>query len=407
MLPGPRTEQAMPPGAPAARRGGHRLVFANHLRGLAALTVVLGHMIAVYWGAREIVAAYTATPLQLGPPSNLYPLIVRPWLNLGPLGVATFFLISGLVVPISLDHHSRATFLVARAFRIFPTFVVGALLCLGVVWLNGRFWGLPFPPGFDGRVVGSTLLLVQDLTGAADFTLVAWTLCIELKFYLLVAVFAPAVRRGNMSVVFAIAFAALAANAAWTSPLLQPWIERWPQIGQIGLESTYVVFMLIGVLFNYHLRGLIGTFAFAAGVLALAAIFAVCSGIGPLAVEFPVTPANYGYALSAFSLLYAARRWIRPFKPLDALAAVSFPLYVVHSLIGYSTLKLLILSVGLGYRSALAVTLATVLACAAALHATVERWSIGVGKRLATRNRPPSRLAHVPAPAPLPRSQEA
>ena len=73
-----------------SRSGEHRLVFANQLRGLAALSVVFGHMIAVYWGARDVVAAFTATPLQLGPPSALYPFIVRPWLNLGPLGVAVF-----------------------------------------------------------------------------------------------------------------------------------------------------------------------------------------------------------------------------------------------------------------------------------------------------------------------------
>ena len=366
-------------------RDGHRLIFANQLRGLAALSVVFGHMIAVYWGPRDVVAAFTATPIQPGPPSSLYPLIVHPWLNLGPFGVATFFLISGLVVPISLDSHSRLTFLVARAFRIFPTFVAGASLCLGIVWLNSRFWELPFPPGFDVKVIGGTLFLAQDYLGVADFTLVAWTLCIELKFYIVVAVFAPAIRRGSVSILFAIAFAALAMNVAWTSPSLQPWLEDWPQIGQAGLESTCIVFMLIGVSFHYHLRGVITTPMFFVSVFSLASLYLICSFVGPLSVEYPVTPANYGYALTLFSIIYAFRRFMRPLRPLDFLASVSFPLYVVHSLLGYSALKFFMLYLGLGYRLALVFTIALALGCATLLHRTVERWSIAVGKRIGKR----------------------
>ncbi len=380
--------------------GGHRLVFANHLRGVAAMSVVFGHLIAVYWGPRELVAAFTATPVQLGPPSFLYPLIARPWLNLGPFGVAIFFLISGLVVPISLDHHSRASFLAARLLRIFPTFVTGAVLCLGVVWLNSRFWGLPFPPGFDAGTIAGTLLLVQDAFGTTDFTLVAWTLCIELKFYLVVAIFAPAIRRGSVGTIFAIAFAALAVDLAWGSPVLEPWWEAWPQFAQMCVEAHCIVFMLIGVLFNYHLRGLLRAPAFAAGICALSAISLAGLLVGPQAAEYPLTPANYGYALVLFSALYALRRFVRPFKPLDGLAAVSFPLYVVHGLTGYSTLKFLILWVGLGYRTALVLTIATVLACATVLHVTVERWSIRAGKRLAKR-RHPAAAGLEPAPVHL------
>ena len=366
------------------------------------MSVVFGHLIAVYWGPRDIVSTFTATPIQPGPPSSLYPLIVHPWLNLGPLGVAIFFLISGLVVPISLDHHSRLTFLVARVFRIFPTFIAGALLCLGVVWLNSRYWDLPFPPGFDVRVIGGTLLLIQDYLGAADFTLVAWSLCVELKFYFLVAIFAPAIRRGDVSILFTVAFAALAVNLAWTSSPLAPLLEDWPVIAQAGRESTYISFMLIGILFNYHLRSLISNFVFGTCIVCLAIIFLMCFYIGPLTIEFPTTPVNYGYALTIFSLIYIVRRHLRPFRPIDFLASVSFPLYIIHSLLGYSALKLLILGLGLGYRFALALTIATVLACAVLLHRTVERWSIKVGKRIGRRRTSPL----APSKAPTARSRE-
>lgn len=367
------------------RQKQHRLVFANHLRGLAALSVVLAHMIAVYWGPRELVSAYTATPDQLGPPSSLYPFICRSWLNLGPLGVATFFLISGLVVPISLAHHSRLTFLGARALRIYPVFIAGALIALCAVRLNGLFWDLPFPPDFDPRVIWGTLLLVPDLLGVTDFTLVCWTLSIELRFYLLVALVIPAIRRGDTRWIVAVAGSAFAAHCLWNVGIVQDYAANWPQIVSVVMDLNYIVFMLIGVLFNYHLRGLLTTPRFGAGVMVLSAVFAIDEYIGPLKGEFPITPANYGYALVAFSLFYAARRWIKPFKPLDALAAVSYPLYASHSIVGYSLLKLFILQFGIGYRYALVLTLAGVLTLATGLHLTVERWSIVRGKRLARR----------------------
>jgi peptidoglycan/LPS O-acetylase OafA/YrhL len=69
--------------------------------------------------------------------------------------------------------------------------------------------------------------------------------------------------------------------------------------------------------------------------------------------------------------------------PLDALAAISFPLYAIHALMGYSLLKLFMLEGGLDYLPSLAITIALVILAATALHVTVERWSIAAGRRLA------------------------
>ena len=98
-----------------------RLIFANQSRGLAALSVVGSHWVGVYFGSPDSVAAATATPLETGPVPALFGVFAQPWFNFSPFGVALFFLISGLVIPISLDNHNRAGFTLARALRIFPT----------------------------------------------------------------------------------------------------------------------------------------------------------------------------------------------------------------------------------------------------------------------------------------------
>lgn len=263
---------------PSSERRGRRLAFANQLRGLAASAVVVSHLLGVFWADRGLVAAATASPAQPRGAPPWAALLAQPWFNPGPFGVAIFFLISGLVIPISLGAHSRPGFLLSRAFRIYPTYLaaLAALAVnLGVVWAGSRFWGLPFEA--KPRLLAANALLIQDVLGWESIDLVSWTLCVELKFYLLMALLAPAVRRGGVAPLFAVAAVVLAFNLASHSPLFTPTGKtRHGLIGFMSREGFYVVFMLTGVLFNYRLRGLLRLPAFLAGTAGLFLIFVVC-----------------------------------------------------------------------------------------------------------------------------------
>jgi peptidoglycan/LPS O-acetylase OafA/YrhL len=364
-----------------------RLIFANQLRGLAAFSVMLSHLIGVFWAERSVVAAATSSPAQPGDVPSLFWLVAHPWFNFGPFGVAIFFLISGLVIPISLGVHSRPSFLLARILRIYPTYLAALAVDLGVVWAGSRYWGLPF--GHSAHTILANALLIQDFLAEPSIDLVNWTLCIELKFYLLMALLASAIRGGSVAALFAVAAGALAFNLAASTPLLASVAAAWPGlIDVVSHESFYVVFMLIGVIFNYRLRGLLSLHALFASVAGLLLLFVACWRSGALAGQYPVVTANYVYALALFGALFMLRRWIRETRPLDALAAVSYPFYLIHGLVGYSLLKVLMLAGGLGYVAALAITVPIVLAVATILHLGVERWSIVVGKRLAVAKPP-------------------
>lgn len=384
-----------PQGAsPSPAREGHRLIFANQLRGLAALAVMVAHLVGVYWGSREVVGLTTSSPPQLGEVPGVFALVSQPWFNFGPFGVAVFFLISGLVIPISLGAHSRGSFILARLLRIYPTYLAALAVNLAVVWWASRHWELPFAHGQS--IILANALLLQDLLVKPTVDLVNWSLLVELKFYLVMALLAPAIRRGSVSALFAVAFAALAATMALTSPVFAPAVGAWraPANG-VAFSMPYLVFMLIGVLFNYRLRGLLSAPGLIAGTAGLGVLFVACWRTSPFPDGYPLLLANYGYALAVFAGLFLLRRHLRPFRPLDALAAISFPLYLIHSLVGYSLLKLLMIGAGLGYYAALAVTVPAVFVVAALLHVTVEQWSIRAGKRLAPRPGPPGWLARL------------
>jgi peptidoglycan/LPS O-acetylase OafA/YrhL len=371
----PQPRQTKPP----------RLRFANQLRGVAALAVACSHLIGVFWVMRDFAALATATPVQAGPNPPLVALVSHPWFNLGPFGVGVFFLISGLVIPFSLQRHSRGSFLLARLLRIYPTYVAALLIEVAVVHANSTFWQRPFPYG--AWTVLSNCLLIQDLVGQPSIDLVNWTLCVELRFYVVVALVAGAVRRGSMAALAGIAMAAAglvaaAAAGAFGPPGPDPVLLSYA----VSTESLFIVFMLIGVVFNFHLRGCIGTAALLGSVAALGGLFAACWRMSALSYQYPGVPLNYACALGLFGALYAVRSRIPANPVLDAMAAISFPFYLVHSLIGYSVLKLLVVVWQVGYPLALAGAVLAVVALATGLHLTVESSSVRWGHWLSLRS---------------------
>jgi peptidoglycan/LPS O-acetylase OafA/YrhL len=361
-----------------------RLIFANQLRGLAALSVLGSHLVGVYWGMSGFVALATATPVQDGsPPAALYAVFHQSWLEFGPLGVGVFFLISGLVIPVSLEQHSRTSFLLARTLRIYPTYVAALLLEMAVLHACAAWWEKPFPYG-DWTIVANALL-IQDLVDVPTVDLVNWTLCIELKFYLLAALLAGPIRRGSLAAVFAVPAAVLAGNllAGWAP--VSGLIGRPDLIDGLGTEAVFVVLMMVGVLFHMRWRSRLERPAFFVALAAMTALFALCWWFSPLRGQTTYILPNYFYALSVFGVMFALRGRFRPVRLLDAAAAISFPLYLVHALVGYSVLKALTLGAGLGYLPSLAAAVCAALALAAVLHVAIEQPTSALGRSLAKR----------------------
>src|SRR5580693_1459933 len=133
-----------PPAAPAAATGsGSRLAWLDVLRGIAALAVVFDHL-----------SYYVLQALRH---------IVYQWFNPGNYGVFVFFMISGYIVPASLERKgSVRTFWVSRLFRLYPLYLLVVMLAvaLAAVHLGG-------------------------LRGAESLPNVVWSLSYEMVVYLL------------------------------------------------------------------------------------------------------------------------------------------------------------------------------------------------------------------------------
>jgi len=145
---------------------GARLAWLDALRGFAALCVVFDH---------------GSTLLLLPVRSFLY-----HWLNLGQYGVFVFFMVSGYIVPASLERKGSVRgFWISRAFRLYPMFVIAVALALVASFTrHGSYTSAGAAPL---AAVLSWLLMLQNVNTGLNVPVVTWTLSYEMIFYLLLA----------------------------------------------------------------------------------------------------------------------------------------------------------------------------------------------------------------------------
>ncbi|MFD0905589.1 acyltransferase family protein [Actinomadura sediminis] len=191
--------------APAASRP--RMGWLDALRGIAALVVVFEHSLDV------LLPEVRAT--------------ASPWFDFGRYGVFVFFLVSGYVVPFSLERRgSVRAFWVGRFFRLYPAWAVSVALALALA-VAGFGYGLPAALGDRPWTAAlAHLTMLQDLLGVPNVVNVFWTLSYEMIFYLLVtAMFVAGVKRASARVALGFGGAAALLGVVLPSQLLA---ARWP-----------------------------------------------------------------------------------------------------------------------------------------------------------------------------------
>ncbi|WP_432921333.1 acyltransferase family protein [Microbispora sp. CA-135349] len=189
------------------------------LRGTAAIVVVFEHSLDALFP--EVRAS------------------ASPWFNFGQYGVLVFFLVSGYVVPVSLERRgSVGGFWINRVFRLYPLWLVAALI--GTVFgAAGVYATLPAQLT-DSPVtsVMAHLTMLQDLLQVAGVVNVFWTLSYEMVFYLLVTgMFVARAHRASATATLVLAVAAVTVGGVLPSGALSR-----------GAGTTQVVVITVVVL---------------------------------------------------------------------------------------------------------------------------------------------------------------
>ena len=155
----------------------------NVLRGLSALFVIFYHFFVFFFSHQEMSAGLLQIePLDLPEPFYLQLLGDFP-LNLGHLGVAFFFLISGFLIQPSLERYgSLKSYLTHKVFRLWPSYALCFFMGLLFVMAFSYLRGSPFPYTF-GHLF-AYFFWARDIFHYSFIDGAVWSLEIQIKFYL-------------------------------------------------------------------------------------------------------------------------------------------------------------------------------------------------------------------------------
>ncbi|MFH8725936.1 acyltransferase family protein [Streptomyces termitum] len=292
---------------------GNRLYVLDGLRLFAALIVVFYHYVALAkpWGHS------TAT---------IFP-TAHKFAQFGWLGVEIFFLISGFVICMSVWGRSVGDFAVSRLSRLFPAYWVGILLTALVV----KTW--PVISSLEGwSSVITNLTMLQGGNNTPPVDQVYWTLFVELKFYLLMAVV----------VFFGVTYRnCLIFCGVWTAFAALGPVLNTPLITQMAMP-VYAPFFIAGIAFylmrRFRPNAVLWTIVVFQLLLSQRYVeYRMAVSLGKEAAEaLPTWPVRLvillGFAaVAAIALgVFDRIQW----KWLTHAGALTYPLYLIHMYIG-------------------------------------------------------------------------
>lgn len=322
---------------------GKKLGFLQMLRGGAALVVMISHLLIMFYLGNDAVSQSFPYLMQVVVDtvdfqflSNINRIFIQVNLNLGAYGVAIFFLISGFVISLSLEHKSVKDFVVKRLFRIWPTYVVGFSLTFLMIWFYTRAFNIEFPYNVKDYLIQISLL--RDWFWKPSIDGVSWTLEVELKFYLVMCIifyFRKAQNKHVVGMTCLILFLCNFFTNFLMDDLLTCHLILYRILNTIQFSNINILFMLLGVcVYNrYQKYWTSEEFIEMLVKIYLLLIFSVVFSVHKSTLQLYTS--SYLFSLLTFLVGYIFRdRW-KAFKFLNFFGEISYPFYIVHGLNGY------------------------------------------------------------------------
>ncbi|MER7683726.1 acyltransferase [Streptomyces sp. NPDC097610] len=343
------------------RSGQARLAAIDGLRLVAAVMVAAYHFLGTptphFWGKTEI--------------RDFAPFL-HEISRYGWLGVEFFFIISGFVICMSCWGRTPAQFAVSRISRLFPAYWCAVLLVVVVV-LVARMGHWPAATHIDPRTVLGNLTMVPGPMGLSLVSGVSWTLWVEARFYLLMAVLLISGLSYRRMVAFCGAWllAGVIALELHSSLLNEFVLTRYTGLFVAGIVlylmhrfgQNLLMWLLLGFAWCYELT-----------VLEFRVADHATTSPGEGRPSWAVCAAVITVCLGLLALAGLGRLAGLQWRWLVTAGGLTYPFYLVHQSIGIPLAKGLIQAVpGLGPLPSIAVSVICMLGLAALIHTWVER----------------------------------
>lgn len=154
------------------------------LRFIAATAVVFYHYISYY-------------PSNVGKGALTINSIVTSISNYGFLGVELFFIISGFVILYSAKNKTWKDFIISRCLRIYPTL----WLCATATFVLVSIFGATTNEPTILQYLANLTLFHRFVFNQAHLDGVYWTLTVEIRFYLIIAILMATKKLNNRNII--------------------------------------------------------------------------------------------------------------------------------------------------------------------------------------------------------------
>lgn len=266
----------------------------NSLRGIAALSVVFYHFICK-------TVDYIESEYML----DIF--------HYGQKGVQLFFIISGIVIPLSMINSNYklknfGKFITKRFVRIEPPYLVAVAIGIFYLYIRNLIPGtvdVDISPGIV-EILLHIGYLVPFFESADWINPVFWTLAVEFQYYLALALFIPLAISGK--IIYRITFY-LIFLAAIFLPVSMAFVPFW------------AAYFMVGIVYAFYIKNLIGKYELSILYCLLSVLIYWHHGIVDL-----------GIAAGAIGLIH----FLPNFKSglTLFLGKISYSLYLLHSIIG-------------------------------------------------------------------------
>lgn len=365
----------------------NNIQFISFLRGLASLIIVVAHLILTYFFADNWDIFPYIPKLQFD--NSLFLdlfLFLFSWgFKAASFGVAIFFIITGFTTLMSLERDNSIKYIVKRIVRLYPTYIVGFSIVLIFIYCFCSYRGVDVPFTKADCLRHMTFLRNFLLSSYIDNGV--WTLEINFVFYLLMWCLYKIKIAEKFSYVHINIFSLALFLLFYICNYFVIHIDPCRLIYKINVVVElipFITYSLIGSLWYFKYSGQINRRQFCFSIFLLLAEFLIENSFR---TNNPIDAVSYIYALAFIGLIYYLRTDMNCPRIIQFFSSISYPLYIVHALIGYILMSYLIMNKANPY-VALLLSLIIVIIISCLLHFTVEKYSIVFGKRICSRDYP-------------------
>lgn len=279
----------------------YKIPIINSLRGLAAIMVCMYHYV------------YTTQ-------NFIENELILDIFSHGKYGVQVFFIISGIVIPLSMikseyKYNRFSKFIIKRFIRIEPPYIIAVIL--GILYLNLRNY-IPGTATLDlAPTLKDTLLhlgyLIPFFEDSKWISPVFWTLSVEFQYYLILALTIPLIL--NSRIIFRLLF--------YSILLGLPFI-----INNSSFFPAWASFFGLGIIYAFHFVERISHIEF----FSLLFLFM-------LSVFISLGPINLFIGITTLLVIH----FFKDFNPKFGVffGKISYSLYLTHSIFGKPVINFL------------------------------------------------------------------